>query len=94
MAVGFFLRKKYGRKLRTKKRRKNKRKLEQYKAGTQRRALLAGFTLGALVSLAGIRLLRPIFDVSGGATSEFQAGVFQFYDIVITAGLIARISHN
>ncbi len=63
--------------------------LEQYKAGTQRRALLAGFTLGILVSLAGVRLLGPIFDVSGSATSEFQAAVFQFADIVITAGLIA-----
>lgn len=63
--------------------------LEQYKAGTQRRALLAGFTLGALVSLAGVRLLGPIFDVSGEATSELQASVFQFADILITAGLIA-----
>ena len=65
------------------------RQLEQYKVGTQRRALLAGFTLGTLVSLAGVRLLGPIFDVSGGATSGFQAAVFQFADIVITAGLIA-----
>ena len=64
-------------------------KLEQYKAGTQRRALLAGFTLGILVSLAGVRLLGPIFDVSGVGVSGFQAAVFQFADIVITAGLIA-----
>ena len=63
--------------------------LERYKAGTQRRALLAGFTLGILVSLAGVRLLGPIFDVSGGGASAFQAAVFQFADIVITAGLIA-----
>ncbi len=63
--------------------------LEQYKAGTQRRALLGGVTLGILVSLAGVRLLGPIFDVSGSATSGFQAAVFQFADIVITAGLIA-----
>ena len=65
------------------------RELERYKAGTQRRALLAGFTLGILVSLSGVRLLGPIFDVSGSGASEFQAAVFQFADIVITAGLIA-----
>ena len=64
-------------------------RLKQYKTGTQRRALLAGFTLGILVSLAGVRLLGPIFDVSEGAASGFQAAVFQFADIVITAGLIA-----
>ncbi|MCY4560221.1 MAG: hypothetical protein OXF79_28460 [Chloroflexi bacterium] len=68
---------------------RKEKELEQYKAGTQRRALLAGFTLGILVSLAGVRLLGPIFDVSGGTTSEFQTAVFQFADIVITAGLIA-----
>ena len=63
--------------------------VERYKAGTQRRALLSGFTLGIVVSLAGVRLLGPIFDVSGGGASGFQAAVFQFADIVITAGLIA-----
>ena len=63
--------------------------LAQYKSGTQRRALLAGFTLGILVSLGGVRLLGPIFDLSGGGASGFQAAVFQFADIVITAGLIA-----
>ena len=63
--------------------------LVRYRAGTQRRALLSGFTLGILVSLAGVRLLGPIFDVSGSGTSGFQVAVFQFADIVITAGLIA-----
>lgn len=63
--------------------------LGQYKSGTQRRALLAGFTLGMLVSLSGVRLLGPIFDLSVSGASEFQTAVFQFADIVITAGLIA-----
>ncbi|MXY57337.1 MAG: hypothetical protein F4Y41_13250 [Gammaproteobacteria bacterium] len=62
--------------------------LEDYKVGTQRRALLVGLTLGALVSVAGVRLLGPIFDF-GEAAWSFQQAVFQFTDIVVTAGLIA-----
>ena len=61
--------------------------LREYRAGTQRRALLAGLTLGLLVSLSGVRLLGPIFDL--GAASAFQQAVFQFTDIMLTAGLIA-----
>ena len=63
--------------------------LERYKADTQRRVLLVGFTLEILMSLAGVGLLGPIFHVSGGGAIGFQAAVFQFADIVITAGLIA-----
>ncbi len=62
--------------------------LEEYKAGTQRRALLVGLTLGILVSLSGVRLLGPIFEFSDGGAS-FQLAVFQFTDITLTAGLIA-----
>lgn len=63
--------------------------LEEYRTGTQRRALLAGLTLGVMVSVSGVRLLAPIFEsgVSGGWS--FQQAVFQFTDIVVTAGLIA-----
>ena len=61
--------------------------LREYRAGTQRRALLAGLTLGLMVSLAGVRLLGPIFDLA--TASAFQRAVFQFTDIVLTAGLIA-----
>ena len=61
--------------------------LREYRAGTQRRALLAGLTLGLMVSLAGVRLLGPIFDLS--AASSFQRALFQFTDIILTAGLIA-----
>ena len=63
-------------------------KLKEYKAGTQRRALLLGLTLGILVSLAGVRLLGPIFEF-GDAGTSFQRAVFQFTDIALTAGLIA-----
>lgn len=63
--------------------------LEEYRAGTQRRALLVGLTLGILVSLSGVRLLGPIFEIGIGAAWSFQQAVFQFTDIVVTAGLIA-----
>lgn len=65
----------------------HKRKLGKYRVGTQRRALLVGLTLGILVSLSGVRLLGPIFDGSDGWS--FQVAVFQFTDIIVTAGLIA-----
>lgn len=61
--------------------------LRDYRAGTQRRALLFGLTLGLMVSLAGVRLLGPIFDLA--AASSFQQALFQFTDIILTAGLIA-----
>jgi hypothetical protein len=61
--------------------------LREYRAGTQRRALLAGLTLGLLVSLSGVRFLGPIFDLA--AASVFQQAVFRFTDIILTAGLIA-----
>lgn len=62
--------------------------LEEYRAGTQRRALLVGLTLGTLVSLSGVRLLGPIFTFSATEWS-FQQAIFQFTDIIVTAGLIA-----
>ena len=65
------------------------RNLTKYKAGTQRRALLSGLTLGILVSLSGVRLLGPIFQVESTGELAFQMTVFHFTDIVITAGLIA-----
>ncbi len=61
--------------------------LQEYKAGTQKRALLLGLTLGIMVSLSGVRLLGVLFD-SGGATASFQQAVFHFTDVVLTAGLI------
>ncbi|WP_419164366.1 hypothetical protein [Candidatus Palauibacter sp.] len=62
--------------------------LQEYRAGTQKRALLVGLTLGILVSLSGVRLLGPIFEF-GPAAAAFQQAVFQFTDIILTAGLIA-----
>jgi len=63
--------------------------LEDYKAGTQRRALLVGLTLGILVSLSGIRLLGPIFEFGMEDAWSIQQAIFQFTDIIVTAGLIA-----
>ena len=36
--------------------------LIEYKTGTQKRALLLALTFGFLVSIAGVRLLGPIFE--------------------------------
>ena len=66
-----------------------KKSLKEYKAATQRRALLAGLTLGILVSLSGVRLLDPIFQFDGAGEWTFQMAMFQFTDIIVTAGLIA-----
>lgn len=63
-------------------------KLQKYKAGTQRRALLVGLTLGVMVSISGVRLLGPIFE-SSILAEPFQQAVFRFTDIILTAGLIA-----
>lgn len=64
-------------------------KLTAYKSGTQRRALLLSLTLGLLVSVSGVRLLGPIFQLVDGSGSTFQMALFNFTDIFITAGLIA-----
>ena len=63
--------------------------LQEYRVGTQRRALLSGLTLGILVAVAGVRLLGPVFSLDADAGWTFQMAVFQFTDIVITGGLIA-----
>ncbi len=63
--------------------------LGEYRTGTQRRALLVGLTLGVLVSLSGVRLLGPIFEFDVSDPWSFQQAVFQFTDIIVTAGLIA-----
>ena len=65
------------------------RALAEYRAGTQKRALLLGLTLGVLVSLAGVRLLGPMFEFDPTAGWAGQERLFHLIDIVITAGLIA-----
>lgn len=62
--------------------------LQVYRAGTQRRALLIGLTMGAMVALSGVRLLGPIFEI-GEAWAPFQRAMFHFTDVTLTAGLIA-----
>lgn len=63
-------------------------KLLEYQTGTQRRALLVGLTLGIMVSLSGVRLLGPIFEVDTD-WKPFQEVMFHFTDVILTAGLIA-----
>ena len=50
--------------------------LEEYKSGTQRRALLVGLTLGILVSLSGVRLLGPVFEFDMTDDWSFQQAIF------------------
>ncbi|WP_419164387.1 hypothetical protein [Candidatus Palauibacter sp.] len=38
--------------------------------------------------MSGVRLLGPIFEFGAGAEA-FQQDLFQFTDIILTAGLIA-----
>lgn len=63
--------------------------LEVYRAGTQKRALIGGLVMGVLVSLSGVRLLGPVFQVEVTNELNLQQGIFYFTDIFITAGLIA-----
>ena len=63
--------------------------LQEYKAGTQKRALLLALTMGILVAVSGVRLLGPIYHSAFTEEWAFQLALFQFTDIVITAGLIA-----
>lgn len=60
-----------------------------YRSATQRRALLAGLTLGIIVSLSGVRVLGAIFDVGNLCAGSFQAHLFQLVDILVTGGLVA-----
>ena len=41
------------------------------------------------MSLSGVRLLGPIFEFGVADPWSFQQAVFQFTDIIVTAGLIA-----
>jgi len=63
--------------------------LEKYRTGTQKRALIVGFILGIFLSVFGIRFLGAIFYFSDVSGWSFQQGMFQFIDIILTAGLIA-----
>ena len=64
-------------------------KTGRIQGGTQRRALLAGLNFGILVSLSGVRLLGPIFQIGSTEGVVFKEALFHFTDIIITAGLIA-----
>ena len=61
-------------------------KLQAYRAGTKRAALLVGLTIGIMISLAGVRILDVVFS---GITGDFQLFMFRFTDVLVTAGLIA-----
>lgn len=64
-----------------------RREIDRYREGTRRRALLTGLAIGVVLALAGVRTLAVMFD--DGAASWFQGFLFQFADVLVTAGLIA-----
>lgn len=49
---------------------KAKKALEEYRTGTQKRALLFGLTMGVLVSLSGVRFLGSIFAFDGAGSDN------------------------
>ena len=64
-----------------------RRALNEYRAGTRRRALLTGLSIGIVISLAGVRTLAVIFAEPPSA--GFQEFLFQFSDVLVTGGLVA-----
>lgn len=61
--------------------------LDEYRAGTRRRALLTGLSIGIILSLAGVRTLAVMFVAP--SSSGFQQFLFQFSDVLVTGGLVA-----
>ena len=64
-----------------------RRALDEYRAGTRRRALLTGLSIGIVLSLAGVRTLAVMFEES--PSGGFQQFLFQFSDVLVTGGLVA-----
>ena len=63
-----------------------RRELDDYRAGTRRRALLTGLSIGVVLSLAGVRTLAVIVEPPSGGLQGF---LFQFSDVLVTGGLVA-----
>lgn len=57
-------------------------KLQEYENDTKKIALYAGFVLGILASLSGIRLLEQLIDVQSVEATQLQT--FRCLDIVLT----------
>lgn len=62
-----------------------------YRIGTQKFAMRAGFAAGLLVSVAGLRCLEGLVELPQGTThsAELQRFLFQLVDVLLTGGLIA-----
>jgi len=61
--------------------------LANYKAGTKRRAFLFGLGAGLLISIVGVRVLRPMTNWDADPVG-LQKTIFDFVDIVLTGALI------
>lgn len=63
---------------------------EDYRANTQRIAMLVSFSASCLISAVGVRTLQPLVgsDTLSGM-GERQTDWFHFVDVFLTAGLLA-----
>ncbi len=60
---------------------------EAYKAETKKIALWVAYVVGVIVSLAGVRMLTPLLDVS--SVFGAHAVAFSYIDTLLTAGLLS-----
>jgi hypothetical protein len=62
-------------------------KLAGFKENTKRRMFLFGLGAGLTISLVGVRVLRPLTDVTG-SSSVLQERLFDSVDIMLTGAMI------
>ena len=63
------------------------RALDAYRARTQTLAMYSGFAIGIIVGIAGVRILKLLFDTT--SLTGDQETLFHAMDILLTAGLVA-----
>lgn len=71
---------------------KQRERLLDYKAGTERLSLLIGLALGVLLASSGISILSQVIDLKKAVPVNLQ--LRRLVDIVLTAGLLAGSSQS
>lgn len=71
---------------------KQRERLLEYKAGTERLSLLIGLTLGVLLACSGISILSQVIDIKKAVPMNLQ--LRRAIDIILTAGLLAGTSQS
>lgn len=62
-------------------------KIDNYRAQTGMRTMYGAFTIGVVISLAGISTLTVLFNTT--ELSSMQSNLFRAVDVLITSGIIA-----